>query len=123
MRAISRISGLLLLLALGGCSTQELQKFNKDLKAFNESMAKAGPAGSANQAAGTPSLALAQQPEKQGTATQLIVPSDKSAADALDAALPTIKKVIGVHQCMKSHDAARLMNPYVVAGKENSVFT
>lgn len=107
-----KLTGLVAILALTGCA-QELQKLNDDLKALNQSLA-------GNQVASSP--ALAQRVESsQGTTTQLIVPNDKSAADALDAALPTVKKVIGIHQCIKNWEGLRLLNFHAVPGKENSL--
>jgi hypothetical protein len=108
LKALKLIS-LIAILALTGCA-QELQKLNDDLKALNQSLA-------GNQVASSP--ALAQRVESsQGTATQLIVPNDKSAADALDAALPTVKKVIGIHQCIKSWEGSRLLNFHAVPGQD-----
>lgn len=67
--------------------------------------------------------ALAQRVgSSNGTATQLIVPSDKSTADALEAALPTVKKVVAIHQCIKNIDGSRLLNSLAVPGNENSIF-
>lgn len=109
-----KLACLTAILALTGCA-QELQKLNDDLKALNQSLA-------GGQMAGSP--ALAQRVESsQGTATQLIVPNDKSAADALDAALPTVKKVIGIHQCIKDEASTRLLNFHAVPGKENQLFS
>lgn len=58
----------------------------------------------------------------KSTATQLVVPPDKAAAAALDAALPNIKKIIGLHQCMKDASSARLFSTYTVPGGENNIF-
>lgn len=48
--------------------------------------------------------------------TQLIVPNDKRVATAMNEALPIIKNVLPIHQCVKDNDSLRLMNVYAVPG-------
>lgn len=47
---------------------------------------------------------------------QLIVPKDKRIADAMNAALPTVKQVLSIHQCIKEHQSLRQLNIFAVPG-------
>nr|MDP2192885.1 hypothetical protein [Rhodoferax sp.] len=115
-----QLTCLIAILSLTGCA-QELQKLNTDLKTLNQALAGNGSSNAGSTTAPN-SPVLAQRVEtSSSTATQLIVPSDKSTADALDAALPTLKKVVAIHQCIKTSDGIRLLNFHAVPGKENSI--
>lgn len=46
----------------------------------------------------------------------LTIPKDKKVGKAVEEALPTIKKIIALHQCMKNKDGLRQMNFYAVPG-------
>jgi len=60
---------------------------------------------------------MAVQPEAaKSKPTQMIVPSDKRTTAAIDEALPTIKKILAIHQCIKDYESLRLMNVYAVPG-------
>jgi hypothetical protein len=48
----------------------------------------------------------------------LIVPSDKAVAVAMNEALPIIKKVLGIHQCLNDSAGLRQMNFYAVPGTD-----
>lgn len=107
-------------LGLSGCA-QDLAKFNQDLAALNKSLAEKGrsqaSAGSSGGAQ-TGGVAMATQPEAgQSKQVQMIVPNDKQVAAAIDEALPTIKKVLGIHQCVKNNESLRQMNIYAVPGE------
>jgi hypothetical protein len=72
--------------------------------------------GSSVQAAG--GIVMATQPDtSQSKPTQLIVPKDKRVATAMNEAMPTIKKVLGVHQCVQDWQSLRQMNIYAVSGE------
>lgn len=47
---------------------------------------------------------------------QLLVPKDQRTREAMDAALPTVKKVLAIHQCVKNWESLRLLNIYAVPG-------
>lgn len=119
MKFLKKLGMIAALLSLSACA-QQLSQLNQDLASLNQSLA----AGSANSTSGAaPTVGLAQKTEPgKSAATQLIVPPDKAAAAALDSALPTIKKVIGLHECMKDASSARLFSPYAVPGGENNIF-
>lgn len=64
-------------------------------------------------------LAMAEQPEEgQSKPVQMIVPSDKRVAAAIEEALPTIKKILTIHQCVKDDESIRQMNFYAVPGTD-----
>lgn len=96
-------------LFLAGCA-QDLQRINQTLHAINTG------APLPSQTAVAPSQSVVASVETQKQPTQLIVPNDKSAATAMDAAMPNIKKVIALHRCMKSGDNMRMLNFYAVTG-------
>lgn len=50
----------------------------------------------------------------------LSIPKDKRVATAVDEALPTIKKVLSIHQCLKNNGGLREMNFYAVPGIDMS---
>ena len=96
-------------LYLAGCA-QDLERINQTLHAINTG------APLPSQTAVAPSQSVVASVETQKLPTQLIVPNDKSAAEAMDAAMPNIKKVISLHRCMKTSDSLRLLNFYAVPG-------
>lgn len=120
VKSMTKVGLIAAVLSLTACAQQQLDQFNKDLAKFNQAMS--GGSAPASRTAATP-VGLAQATDAgQGTQTQLVIPADKTAAAALEAALPVIKKVIALHQCMKDGSSARLFSPYVVAGGENNIF-
>ena len=50
--------------------------------------------------------------------TQMVIPSDKRTNEAIEAALPTIKKVLAIHQCIKSGGGLRQLNFYAMPGRD-----
>lgn len=97
-----------------GCA-QDLAKFNQDLAALNKTLAGGGSvqAGGAQ----TGGMAMAVQPESgQNKPTQLIVPKDKRTSAVIDEAMPNIKKILGIHQCVKDDESMRQLNIYAVPG-------
>lgn len=92
-----------------------MDQFSKDLSDLNVAMASALPANSGSTTvAGAPRLATpAKTPGKN---TQLIVPTDKTAAQAMEDALPVVKKVIAIHQCTIDKQSLRMLNTYGLPG-------
>lgn len=120
VRLVVKGGSIAVVITLAACAPQQLDQFNKEVANFNQAMA--GKTASAGRTTPAP-VGLAQNTEAStGVATQLVVPADKTAAAALEAALPTIKKVIALHQCMKDGSSARLFAPYAVIGGENNIF-
>lgn len=119
MKLLKKMGMIAALVSLTACA-QQLNQLNQDLARLNQSLAS----GSANLTVATaPAAGLAQKTEaSKSTSTQLIVPTDRATAAALDSALPAIKKVIGLHECMKDASNARLFSPYAVPGGENNIF-
>lgn len=98
-----------------------LNKVQSDFKAINDKgeQDRAKIRGDAQTGGGaqTGGIAMAaQQEEGQSKPTQLIIPKDKRVAAAIDEALPTIKKVLAIHQCVKDWQSLRQMNIYAVPG-------
>lgn len=96
---------------LSGCA-QDLAKFNQNLAALNQALA----GGAQTSSGGSGGVAMAAKPAGQGKPTQLVVPSDKRTAAAIDEAMPTVKKILAIHQCAKDGDSLRQMNVYAVPG-------
>lgn len=65
---------------------------------------------------------VAREDESSSTPTQLIIPKDKKVAAAVEAALPVIKKVVSIHQCLKNNSGLREMNFFAVPGEDMSRF-
>lgn len=99
-----------LTLGLSGCA-EDMIKMSAALEEFNTGVKSGGTRGSA----------MAVQPEaEQSKPTQLVVPSDKKVAAAMNEALPNIKKVMGVHRCIKDYESLRLLNVYAIPGNDMS---
>jgi len=99
-----------MLFGLSACA-----QLNKDLVELNKALTPStGTQANAGQRDG---YAMAVQSEgSQGKQTQLIVPNDKKTAKAMNEALPIIKKVLGIHQCVKDSESLRQMNIYAIPG-------
>lgn len=100
-----------------------LNKVQSDFKAINDKgeQDRARIKGDAQTEGGaqTGGITMAAQPEaSQSKPTQLIIPKDKRVAAAIDEALPTIKKVLGIHQCVKEYGSLRQLHFYTVPGKD-----
>lgn len=98
-----------------GCAVEHLEKFNRDLEAFNTAMSstKAGPPlPQAGASVVMPTLAVKADAKTQ---TQLVVPNDARTQAVVDAALPTIKKILSIHQCLKN-GGMRQLNFYGIPG-------
>ncbi len=110
-----KISAIIVGLTFGlaGCA-QDLARINNDLTNLNAALAGKGTQPNGAQTGG---MAMAAQPEAgQSKPTQLIIPKDKRTAAAIDEAMPTIKKILAIHQCLKDFNGLRQMNIYAVPG-------
>jgi|APLak6261699311_1056244.scaffolds.fasta_scaffold00212_3 hypothetical protein len=88
---------------LSGCS-----QLNKDLADLNSKMA-----GNGGQSGGS---VMAVQQDASQNKTKVVIPNDKKVSGAIDEALPTIKKVLAIHQCLKADEGMRLLNTHAVTG-------
>ncbi len=103
-----------LTIGLSGCA-QDLAKFNQDLAALNQALAGGG--GSQPGGAQTGGMAMAVKPDaSHSKPIQMVVPNDKRTSLAIDEALPNIKKILSIHQCIKDWQSLRQMNFYAVSG-------
>lgn len=118
--AVARVGSIAVLVSITACAQQQLDQFNKDMANLNTALA--GGTASAGRPTGAPSALAQNSDAEKSTSTQLVVPADKIAAAALEAALPNIKKVVALHQCMRDGSSARLFAPYAVVGGENNIF-
>lgn len=96
------------MIALTGCK-DAMEQLNRDLAAANAAMA-----GSSTLS--KPGTMARMDTSVQQQKTQLIVPKDQKVEEAVDAALPTIKKVLAVHQCARSDDALLPLNRLAITG-------
>lgn len=62
----------------------------------------------------------AQSDESQHKVAQIIMPNDKRTAAAINDALPNIKKVLGIQQCVQDGSSLRLTNTYAITGVDMS---
>ena len=130
LKICTMIIGLILsLLAFAGSAMAGnpledlLNKVQSDFKAINDKgeqdrarIRGDAQTGGVAQAGG---VAMAEQPEAgQSKPVQMIIPDDKRVAAAIDEALPTIKKILAIHQCVKDDASIRQMNIYAVPGAD-----
>jgi len=110
--------GPLFALLLSGCAAEQLDQFNRSLADLNTALG--APPGNTAQ----PVNNLATMPVSHGPqqGVQLIVPDDANVKVALDAALPTIKKVLSIHQCLRDGHLQSL-NFYAVPGVDMNAAT
>ena len=102
-----------------------LNKVKSDFSKINEQgekdRAKIRGDVKAENSVQTGDVVLAAQPEEsQSKPTQLIVPKDKRVAAAMKEAMPTIKKVLAIHQCLKDYESLRQLNFYAAPGTDMS---
>lgn len=109
---------LAIFLPLVGCAQAELDKFDQGLKSLNQALGVPANAGSYPAPPGAP-MAVRGDASKSIT-TELVIPNDKATEEAMNAALPVVKKVISIHQCLKTQESQRLLNVYAVPGVDVS---
>ena len=63
----------------------------------------------------TGGYAMATQSE-QSKPAQVTIPKDKRVAAAIEEALPMVKKVLAIHQCVQNWEALRQLNALAVPG-------
>lgn len=122
MESRLRIGAMIVVMSLGlsGC-VKEMAKINNDLASLNLALAGGSKpqVNAASSGGAQGSVVMAAQPETgQSKPVQLIVPSDQRVATAIDEALPTIKKILAIHQCVKNNASIRQMNIYAVTGED-----
>jgi hypothetical protein len=104
--------------SLAGCAQADLDKFDQSLKSLNQAIGAPPVPGTQTVQAAAP-MAVRGDASKSIT-TELVIPNDKATEEAMNAALPVVKKVISIHQCMKSSESLRLLNVYAVTGVDMS---
>lgn len=92
---------------LAGCAAQDIENFNRQLTALSQGVTVPGAAAAGG---------LARQPAASGKTTELVIPNDRTTAAAMEAALPNIKKVLAIHQCINDPEGVRQLNFYAVPG-------
>src|SRR5450830_141477 len=99
-----------LVFGLSGCA-----QLNKDLAGLNQALAGVG--GTQANAGQSGGYAMAAQSDaSQSKPTKLVIPNDKRVSIAIDEAMPTIKNVLSIHQCLKDDAGMRQLNFYAVTG-------
>ena len=112
---------LAVFIPLVGCAQTDFDKFDQSLKTLNQAIGAPSAPGIQTVQATAP-MAVRGGASKSIT-TELVIPRDKATEEAMNAALPVVKKVISLHQCMKSQESVRLLNVHAVTGVEISTFT
>lgn len=103
--------------AMAGNPLEDLaNKVQGDFKAINDK----GEADRARIRAGettqTNEVALAVQSEKTQKKAPVIIPKNKTTAAAIDAAMPTINKILSIHQCIREPQQLLSLNTLAIAG-------
>lgn len=110
------ISGVFLCTSANADFLGALKQVNEGLSAVNSAIGGQSSNGenSRNFAlAGMPSMAT---PSGSDQVAQVVIPSDKRVRSAIDEAMPTIKTVLGIHQCVRTHDSLRQLNFHALSG-------
>ncbi len=100
-----------LAIATASCTQVEIDKFNRDMAAINARNNSQAAVG-----AKPPAMAVMPAATKEEQ-TQLIVPPDPRTREAMEAALPTVKKILAIHQCVKEADGTLQLNYWAVPGE------
>lgn len=112
--------------AIGGPLDDIVNKVKSDFDAINAKGERDRSEIRARQQGGSAPLSniatVAQEEESNDKPTQLVIPKDKKVSVALEAALPTIKKVVSIHQCLRHSSGLREMNFFAVAGVDMTRF-
>ncbi len=109
---------LAIFLPLVGCAQADFDKFDQSLKTLNQALGAPPAPGTQTVQAAEP-MAVRGDASKSIT-TELVIPNDKATEEAMNAALPVVKKVISIHQCLKTDESQRLLNVYAVTGVDVS---
>lgn len=109
---------LAVFIPLVGCAQADFDKFDQSLKTLNQALG-APPAPGTQTVQATAPMAVRGDSSKS-IRTELVIPADKATEEAMNAALPVVKKVISIHQCLKTEESQRLLNVYAVAGVDLS---
>lgn len=110
----------LLTALLSGCSTAELQKLNNDLAGLNGALAGRNTTTGATAFSGSTMATMPAAESDKKQVTQLVIPADPRTRAAMDAALPNVKKVLQIHQCIREFESLRQLNIFAVPGMDMS---
>ena len=113
-----KLMSLAIFIPLVGCAQADFDKFDQSLKTLNQALG-APPAPGVQTVQATAPMAVRGGASKS-ISTELVIPADKATEEAMNAALPVVKKVISIHQCMKTQESMRLLNVYAVTGVDVS---
>lgn len=102
-----RLLGMVLPIVIG-CSVVGCAEVNQGLRDVNTGLKETNNALLSNRA-------MASNAEST-TETRIEVPNDPRVTEAFNAALPNIKRVLGIHKCIKNDDGMRLLNREAVPG-------
>ena len=101
MRKFGLFAVLPIIGLVSGCATQ-LQSINDGLGKVNDSMISARTMAAPETG-----------PQAQASVE---VPNDKRISSAFDEALPSVKRVVGIHKCINHPDGMSLLNREAVPG-------
>ena len=113
-----KLMSLAIFVPLIGCAQADFDKFDQSLKTLNQALGAPSAPGIQTVQATAP-MAVRGDASKSIT-TELVIPNDKATEEAMNAALPVVKKVISIHQCLKTDESQRLLNVYAVTGVDVS---
>ncbi len=111
-KTIKLVGTVALVIAIAGCTPAEMDKFNRDMAAIN-----AKNNGQAGASAKPATLAVMPEATKQEQ-TQLIIPPDTRTRAAMEEALPNVKKILAIHQCVKEDDGLLRLNIWAAPGRD-----
>lgn len=113
-----KLMSLAIFISLVGCAQADFDKFDQSLKTLNQAIG--APSAPGVQTAQATAPMAVRGGASKSISTELVIPADKATEEAMNAALPVVKKVISIHQCMKTHESMRLLNVYAVTGVDMS---
>lgn len=102
-----------------------VNKVKSDFSAINAKGEQDRAAIRAQQQNGANPNDIAQMAQNDGGGEQTIpltIPKDKKIGAAVEEALPTIKKIVSIHQCLKHNSGLREMNFFAVPGMDMTQF-
>jgi hypothetical protein len=100
---------------LTGCDAT-LQKLNEDLAKVNQALS-GKPATNTQPVPAQQSISTTNaSPVVSAVQTALTIPTDTRTKDAMEAALPIIKKILSIHACVKVDSGMLQMNFHTVPG-------
>ena len=113
-----KLMSLAIFIPLVGCAQADFDKFDQSLKTLNQAIG--APSAPGVQTAQATAPMAVRGGASKSISTELVIPADKATEEAMNAALPVVKKVISIHQCLKTKESERLLNVYAVPGVDIS---